>query len=236
MVQDQEIKDFYSQLEFPGRYTRQDLDRYEPRPNNRYLSFIYDHLADGQEVLDAGCGTGLLTNTFATRFRSNFTAVDFSSSVFFGQQFARAHGINNAHWVQHDLADFAWPHQFDIIICQGVLHHIPQHETVLHNLKSMLKPGGMLLLGLYNPWGKILKKIWPVRYHDPILARDQEQNPFELSWTISQVKHLCGDLEYIGCTPHFLCDALSDMLNIFNSQNGGLTLYSFRKKYVQIDS
>ena len=36
-------------------------------------------------------------------------------------------------------------------------------------IKSMVKPGGHLILGLYHPWGKLAKKLFQIDYKNKIL-------------------------------------------------------------------
>lgn len=223
-----EIVQFYNDLMFPGPYTAQQLAQYDHCPHNRYLKFMHRFLNHGQNVLDAGCGTGLISNVFATRFDSQFVAIDISDSIQFGKKYAKENNIKNIKWNQQDLVSFQSKEKFDVIICQGVLHHIPEYELALENLKMMLKPNGILLLGVYNPFGKFLKKYINIRYHSEILYKDQEQNPFELSFTSGQVKQLCNDMQLLSCVPAIFDRYFSNIINIFNSQNGGLVLYAFR--------
>ena len=90
------IKQFYSKLGFPGTYSFDDIKFYDEEGiHNIYLKQIDSFLAHGQEVLDVGCGTGMVSNLFAYRYRSNFTAVDFSDSIDYAREFANNHCINN---------------------------------------------------------------------------------------------------------------------------------------------
>lgn len=224
-----DIKNFYNQLGFPGRYTQEQLNHYDHRPQNRYLGFMYDYLDHGQTVLDAGCGTGLITNVFASRFRSNFTGVDFANGIEHGQKYAEQHGLQNTTWIKQDLLRFEPTQEFDVVICQGVLHHIPEYMSVLARIKSWVKPQGILLLGLYNPWGKLLKQVGQVKYNNSMLEHDQESNPFEISFTVQQTMDLCSDMEFLSATPWFYTKYLTDLGSLFNSANGGLILYAFRR-------
>jgi 2-polyprenyl-3-methyl-5-hydroxy-6-metoxy-1,4-benzoquinol methylase len=218
------IKDFYNELEFPGRYTKQQMNSYDFCPSNTYLKFIHQHLADGMNVLDAGCGTGLITNLFATRFKSKFVAVDFANSINYGRRYAQQNNIQNVEWLQQDLVDYTSAEKFDVIICQGVLHHIPNYQQALENLKKCLAPGGVLLLGLYHPLGKFLQKLLPIRYVNKILKTDQISNPFELSFTKYQAQQICCPLALQNQEPSTLFALRQSWI-----ASGGLIIYSFRK-------
>jgi hypothetical protein len=44
--------------------------------------------------------------------------------------------------------------QFDQIVCTGVLHHLPDPVAGLQALRSVLKPGGVMNLMVYAPYGR----------------------------------------------------------------------------------
>ena len=225
----EKIKQFYSTINFPGRYTWEDIQFYHDEGiHNIYLREINDAMRDGLDVLDIGCGTGLVSNLFASKYKSNFTSIDFSNSIDYARSFAKATNINNIKWVKQDFLEFQTNKQYDIIICCGVLHHIPEYEKALAKIKKLLKPGGKLLLAVYNKSGKILKRFFKIKYNSDTLYQDQENNPFELSFTNRQVINMCDDLTFHHNVPsifnHFV-----DLLALFNSENGGLTLYVFTK-------
>lgn len=226
----EEIKSFYSQINFPGRYTGEDLKFYEEHGiNNVYLKEIDRFLVDGMSVLDVGCGTGLASNLFAIhRPNCQITAVDFSDSIDYAQQFATDNNITNVTWIKKDFLKFNTAKKYDMIICCGVLHHIPDYNTALAKMKGFLKPGGKLMLAVYNPFGKILKKICNIKYHNEVLYQDQELNPFELSFTHRQVLKMCNDMQFEEVTPS-VSGHLINLSALFNSVNGGLALYVFTK-------
>jgi SAM-dependent methyltransferase len=225
----EEIKNFYSNLHFPGRYTWEDLKFYENQGiHNIYLREIDSVMQDNIDVLDVGCGTGLVSNLFADKYKSNFTAIDFSDSIDYARNFAKKNGIKNVKWVKKDFLLFNPEKKYDVIICCGVLHHIPQYETALAKIKSLLKPNGKLVLAVYNPYGKILKRFFKINYNCDILYQDQELNPFELSFNNKQVKAMCKDLNFLSSAPS-VANYLVDFLSLANSENGGLVLYIFTK-------
>ena len=225
-----QIKSFYSQLHFPGRYTGDDLKFYEEQGiNNIYLKEIDKVLVDGMDVLDVGCGTGLVSNLFAIhRPNCQFTSIDFSDSIDYASKFAKENSINNINWVKKDFLDFKTTKRYDLIICCGVLHHIPEYEQALDKMKKFLKPGGKLILAVYNKYGKLLKRVFNIKYHNDVLYKDQELNPFELSFTHNQVLKMCGDLKFELVAPSY-SNRLVNFSALFNSVNGGLALYVFTK-------
>ncbi len=232
MTTSSEIKAFYDKIQFPGPYTHDQMIQASECTDNVFLKFIEQYLRPGQQVLDAGCGSGLISNLFAKKFASDFTAVDFSNSIKFGEAYAKQHGITNIFWAQEDLTAMKIQQQFDLVICQGVLHHVPEYKKVLSLLKNATKTGGILLLGLYHPYGKILKKYFKLNYGSKILEIDQEQNALELSFSFDQVLDLCQDLEFLNSTPPYTSEFVAKIGSLLSSANGGLILYAFRKSHV----
>lgn len=222
------IKQFYSELHFPGRYSWNDLKFYEDQGiHNIYLKEIDSVIDDNIDILDVGAGTGLISNLFANKYKnSRFTAIDFSDSIDYASSFATVNNILNVKWIKKDFLEYKTTKKYDVIICCGVLHHIPEYKRALAKLKSLLKPGGKLLLAVYNPYGKFIKRFATVNYNCDILYQDQEHNPFELSFTRNQVLSMCDDLIFDSVTPS-IKNYLVDFLAMFNSENGGLALYVF---------
>jgi ubiquinone/menaquinone biosynthesis C-methylase UbiE len=224
------IKKFYSELQFPGQYTWEDLNFYDEQGiHNIYLKEIDAVMQQNINVLDVGCGTGLVSNLFAKKNPNNkFVSLDFSDSIEYGKKFAQTNGIKNITWIKKDFLEFETKEKFDLIICCGVLHHIPQYSQALQKIKDLLAPGGKLILAVYNTNGKLLKRLIDINYHSPILYEDQENNPFELSFRHRCVLKMCQDLEFNSVSPSW-ANKFVDFLALFNSQNGGLALYVFTK-------
>jgi 2-polyprenyl-3-methyl-5-hydroxy-6-metoxy-1,4-benzoquinol methylase len=213
------VKVFYNKNPFPGPYTASSVESYPGR--NRYISFISKNIKHSSMVLDAGCGTGFITNFLAQQHPgTKFIGVDFSNSVDHANKIRRELGTGNIKFVKKDLIKFKTKKKFDAIICQGVLHHIPDHKQALANLKNMLTSGGLFIIGLYHPWGKALQKLLPNDYTSRTLEVDQEQHPFELSFWRKDVKSMFRGYKYITSHPGVF----------LNWRNGGLTTYIFRKE------
>jgi SAM-dependent methyltransferase len=160
----------------------------------------------------------------------NFTGVDFSNSVDWARDFAHTNSINNVTFVKDDLVNFDCTCTFDLVICQGVLHHIPDYKQALSNLKSLISPGGRMILGLYHPWGKLAKQFISIDYGSNTLYQDQENNPFELSFSKKQVKQLTQEFDIVDTYPSLLSSVALPAL--FNYRNGGLVVYVLEKKLI----
>jgi 2-polyprenyl-3-methyl-5-hydroxy-6-metoxy-1,4-benzoquinol methylase len=226
-----EIKEFYSKLQFPGHYKIEDLKFYDTEGVcNKYMKQMDNLIKPDDRILDIGCGTGFVSNFFAMRYPTcQITSVDFSDSIDYAEQFAKDNKIHNVHWIKEDFAKYKAYGKYDIIICCGVLHHMPTYNTAISKIKTLLEYNGKLALAVYNPYGKFLKRFIKLKYHNDILYQDQENNPYEVSFTQHYVrKILCWNLKLISVTPSFY-NRFIDFLAMFNSRNGGLVLYIFEK-------
>jgi len=218
------VKEFYDNLCFPGEYSIEDLQSYGSTIKNQYLELINKEIVDGMTILDAGCGTGLISNLFALRNKNcNVIGVDFSSAVDYAEKFAKDNNINNVNFLKEDIATYTPNKKFDLIICQGVLHHIPEYQTVLEKLLDSINNNGKMILGLYHPFGRLTKKFIDIDYKSDILYKDQELNPYSLTFTYNQVKKMIPGWKINQCTPKLLNSVSTAAL--FNYRNGGLITY-----------
>ncbi len=156
-------------------------------------------------VLEVGCGTGQMTNFLGLVPTRTVIGVDMSlPSLKLGHAFKERFGLRNVVFAQGNI--FAMPiaeNSVDVLICSGVLHHTPDPKGGFQNLLRLVKPGGHILIGLYNTYARIplgLRKTFftvtkgSCRWIDAHMRRrdvdqskkeiwfaDQYQNPHE-SW------------------------------------------------------
>jgi 2-polyprenyl-3-methyl-5-hydroxy-6-metoxy-1,4-benzoquinol methylase len=109
---------------------------------------IEDRLADGIEVLDAGCGRGLVLIEMAKRYPSSrFTGYDLcGDAIDWARAAARRLGLANVTFEARDLTGFAEPGRFDFITSFDAIHDQKDPEGLIHGLKASLKPGGTYLV------------------------------------------------------------------------------------------
>lgn len=224
-----EIKEFYGKLKFPGIYSIKDLEFYDEYVCNKYLKFFDDAMSTSSSVLDLGCGSGFITNFLARRHPDiKFTAVDFSDSIDYAKEFSKENNINNVKYLKTNILNLTSEEKFDCVLSNGVLHHIPEYDSAIRILKSLVKDNGQLALGVYNSYGKLLKKVFPINYTNTILALDQEAVPFEVTWSHSEFRNLFSEYNIKLAMPS-IRNRFIDMVNLFNFKNGGLTVYLLKK-------
>jgi len=110
-------------------------------------------LAEDIEVLVAGCGTGQHPISTARLYRNaRITAVDLSrASLAYATRMARRLGVENIEFYQGDILGLAGlGRQLPVIESSGVLHHMADPDAGLAVLTGLLRPGGVINLGLYS--------------------------------------------------------------------------------------
>jgi tetratricopeptide (TPR) repeat protein/SAM-dependent methyltransferase len=108
---------------------------------------------DGLEILIAGCGTGQHSIETAQRFiGTDILAVDLSlTSLCYAQRKSHALGLRNVQYAQADILQLgSIGRTFDMIEAGGVLHHLADPLAGWRVLLSILRPGGVMRVGLYS--------------------------------------------------------------------------------------
>ncbi|WP_382324817.1 methyltransferase domain-containing protein [Hydrogenophaga sp. UC242_50] len=105
------------------------------------------------DILVAGCGTGRHSTETANHYRgAQVLAIDLSArSLAYAMRQARALGLARIEYAQADLLQLgAIDRRFDLIESVGVLHHLAEPEAGWRALLPLLRPGGLMLIGLYS--------------------------------------------------------------------------------------
>jgi SAM-dependent methyltransferase/Tfp pilus assembly protein PilF len=155
------VQQQYEQSPYP-RWTRCSLG--DPLPFPRAIQNALPDLSAGEipdldhpRVLIAGCGTGLETMRVATTYRgASILAIDLSAaSLGYAMRKARAYGLAEVEHLQADILDLpTLEERFDLIDSFGVLHHMADPALGLQVLAGLLRPDGLLFVGLYSEIGR----------------------------------------------------------------------------------
>lgn len=116
------------------------------------LNYI-DQLAglDGKEVLDVGCGGGILSESMAEK-GANVTGIDLGEKPL---KIAKLHLLESGNKVDYrhvsaeDLAK-EQPHHFDVVTCMEMLEHVPDPESIVRACAKLTKPGGWTFFSTLN--------------------------------------------------------------------------------------
>jgi cyclopropane-fatty-acyl-phospholipid synthase len=120
----------------------------------RALEMTAEHagLADGQDVLELGCGWGSLSLWMARRYpRSRITSVSNSASqreFILGQ--ASAANIRNLSVITADMNEFVPQGDFDRVVSVEMFEHMVNWRPLLTRMRAALRPDGFLFLHIFT--------------------------------------------------------------------------------------
>ena len=152
------MQKFYETVTFPG-YDGIDspsvlMDKAKKSGFGRWMDEAIPHMAT---VLEVGCGTGQMTNFLGLVSTCRVIGADQSvASLKLGQKFKEQFDLKNVSFVQGNIFTLPFkPNSVDVLICSGVLHHTPDPRGGYEELLKRVKPGGYIVIGLYNTYARI---------------------------------------------------------------------------------
>ena len=108
------------------------------------------HLAD-KNVLDVGCGGGILSESMAQR-GAHVTGIDMGAAPL---KIAKLHGLESGvdvSYKQLTVEELAaeQPASFDVVTCMEMLEHVPDPASIVNACATLCKPGGTLFFSTLN--------------------------------------------------------------------------------------
>ncbi|MGO1720700.1 MAG: bifunctional 2-polyprenyl-6-hydroxyphenol methylase/3-demethylubiquinol 3-O-methyltransferase UbiG [Luteimonas sp.] len=116
------------------------------------LAYVTDRVSlRGAEVLDVGCGGGLLSEALAGE-GARVTGIDLAEGLI---KVARLHRLESGLEIDYQVKAVEAlaaerPGSFDAITCMEMLEHVPDPAAILAACASLLKPGGRLFVSTLN--------------------------------------------------------------------------------------
>ncbi len=153
----QSVRAQYEKNPYPRWY---DLTHYIPQNFQTLMCSQFLYLSESDfnipqtpSILIAGCGTGRQAiETALSISNSQVLAIDLSlSSLAYAMRKTRELALSNIKYLQADILELnQLGHDFDIIECGGVLHHLRDPQNGWRILTNLLKPGGYMKIALYS--------------------------------------------------------------------------------------
>jgi len=242
----QKVKNFYKDDPFPNYEISDNKSTILSKGDkNFYTKNLKNFIGYNKKVLEIGAGTSQLSNYLAIGNNNSIVAFDVNfPSLKLGNVFAKNNKISNIDFVCGDIFhDIFKDEFFDIVLCNGVLHHTKNtFEAFKSSIKS-LKKNGYVLVGLYNKYGRLrtyirkyLYKLFGKRYlllFDPVLRkinkdsskkiyswiRDQYMHPVERSHTFDDVLNWFDEsnVEFVNSYPN--CEFFNNDQNYILDDN-----------------
>jgi trans-aconitate 2-methyltransferase len=154
-------------------------------------------LAGDETVLDAGCGSGRVTEKLVERLpRGRVIAVDASESMI---EKARQKLGDRVKYLVADLAELHLPEPVDVVFSTATFHWIADHDRLFARLHDALAPGGRL----HAQCGG----VGNVREHAEAIVRVAQRPEFashfadlEVLWNFATPEETEGRLDSAGFT------------------------------------
>ncbi|MFD2670653.1 amino acid adenylation domain-containing protein [Marinicrinis sediminis] len=135
---------------YDGRpFSEQEVHQY----HDHVMGIMAPHVHEKAEVLEIGCGAGLLTFSLCKRVQ-RVRAMDPSGETLRrNQNYADQHGLDQVEWMKgfaHELAELPLEaSSMDVIVLASTVQFFPGFHylsAVITELEGLLKPGGVLIL------------------------------------------------------------------------------------------
>ena len=221
------VKAFYEETPFPNYNETDTVTRLiEKAERSIFPKLLEEQIPEDASILEVGCGTGQLSNYLAISGRQVYGADMCLNSLTLGCNFSVDQKINSVKFVQMNLFRTIFSEgQFDVVICNGVLHHTLDPYGGFKSISKLVKPGGYVVIGLYNKigrfWTNLRRGIFRMsnnrfKFLDSYLTRsdvddikkmtwfkDQYQHPHELSHTYDEVMEWFekNDFDFVNAIP-----------------------------------
>ena len=181
---DQQTRAYYD--EFSKIYER------HRRPNDAsgYHALVDDlevelcaRYGTGREVLECGCGTGLILERLAD-FANRAAGIDLSPGML---SLARSRGLEVKEGSVTDLPfDDA---TFDVTCSFKVLAHVPDIGKALAEMARVTRPGGVILAEFYNPisFRGLAKRLGPAGKISAQTRESAVYTRFDAPWVLPRI-------------------------------------------------
>jgi 2-polyprenyl-6-hydroxyphenyl methylase/3-demethylubiquinone-9 3-methyltransferase len=187
--------------------------------NPTRIAFIEQFLTlKDKNVLDLGCGGGILTEGLAKK-GAIMTGLDASFELI---EVAKAHAITQSLSItyHHGLVEAFESPLFDVIVCMEMLEHVPDPHAILSACKRLLKPDGLLFLSTLNRTPTaFFKAIVLGEYVLDLLPRETHSyesfiKPSELRDMLESMDFSVMDIQGLSYQPFLKTATLTDDVSV----------------------
>jgi len=218
------VRSFYEENPFPSYEGMEEFaELVNKGSHNAFSADLLKAVGYNKLILECGCGTGQLSH-FLQLNNNNVLGIDMSlASLALAVEHKNRNGLERCAFAQMNIFDLAIKdNAFDVVISHGVLHHTYDARKAFSHIVKKLRPGGIIMVGLYNRPARIMtwlrskliavfgpkidyvvrNRISDVRKAQ-IWINDQYYNPHETWHSIDEVLAWFdeNDIEFLNCSP-----------------------------------
>lgn len=118
---------------------------------NWILSNINKPLKD-IKLIDIGCGGGILTESLVSSGITDVTGIDLAKESI---TVAKLHSLESGlkiNYLVESAEDHAISHKqnYDVVTCMELLEHVPNPQSLIEAISTLLKPGGIAFFSTIN--------------------------------------------------------------------------------------
>lgn len=238
------VKHFYEENPFPNYEGIEEFGELVNKGiQNKFSADLVDAIGYNKLVLECGCGTGQLSH-FLSLNNNHVLGIDMSlSSLELAIEHKSRNQLSRSSFAQMNIFNLALRDaSFDVVISHGVLHHTFDARRAFAEIVRKVKPGGIVIVGLYNRPARVLTWIRSKliglfgpkidfvvrsRIHDErkadIWIKDQYFNPHETWHSVDEVLTWFdeNDVDFLSCYPPILGTDGENAKNMFSPADKG---------------
>ena len=194
------VRAFYERSPFPGYPPRDNLHALRARAERSPFARLLDRsIAGDARIVEVGCGTGQMCLYLARADRTIVGADLTRASLALGAAAARRFGIDRVRFVETDLAHPGLrTGAFDVVLSSGVIHHTPDPRASFARLARLARPGGAVIVGVYNAFARVPSRLRRLATRlpglgtapfDAVLDERQHESDRRQAWLRDQYHH-----------------------------------------------
>ena len=238
------VRGFYEENPFPSYEGLEEFGELVNKgTQNPFTARLLESIGCNKTVLECGCGTGQLSH-FLQLNNNHTLGIDMSlGSLRLAVEHKRRNQLTRSSFAQMNIFELAIKDEsFDVVISHGVLHHTFDARRAFAQICRKVKPGGIVMVGLYNSFGRIptwirskligvfgnrIDYVVRSRIHDErkadIWVKDQYFNPHETWHSLDEVLGWFKEngIEYLNASPAILGTDGEDVRDLFARTNPG---------------